>query len=67
MAQKTISGKHLPKHCVRAPKHFVPHRIKLQPERKALAAKEAHDKEVMDDCADWQEYLEAEDALLADD
>ena len=64
MANQTISGNHLPKHCIRAPKGFVPYRIKLQRERKA---KEAQEKAVMDDCAAWQEHIEEVEALLADE
>jgi hypothetical protein len=61
MTHQTIKAHALPKHCIRAPKGFVPHRIKLQRERKA---QEAQEKAVMDDCAAWQEHIEEIEALL---
>jgi len=62
MTQQRINSSHLPKHCIRAPKGFVPYRIKLQRERKALREREAKEKAFLDDCADWQSYLEQTDS-----
>ena len=45
-----------PANTIKAPKGFVPMRIKLQRERKAR-------KEFMDDCADWQEHIEQTEEL----
>ena len=67
MAHQTISSKHLPKHCIKAPKGFVPHRIKLQRARKAAAELAAKEKEIMDDCAEWQQHMEEVESLLADE
>lgn len=63
MPKKISTTGHLPKHCVSAPKKFVPMRIKLQRQRKAQEELEAQQKVFMDDCADWQEYIELTESL----
>ena len=64
MTHQTIKAHALPKHCIKAPKRFVPQRIKLQRARKAAEEREAKEKAFMDDCADWQAHIEEIEALL---